>query len=396
MTAPTTRTEPVQSPAAHWSGPARLMVGLLSLLLRSAGEVTRIAGEIHGIIGQRPLPIARYPEPDLAQAPRLYQLINQVFVQAAGQLQKMMPLLPAAVKGSTELSRLQSVMNGVFGDKLFDWGHPGAIEMHCLDVEHNPITLTELQQQHPKGVALFVHGLCLSEHLWSTQPAQMFSALLNRHGYGVALLRYNTGLTLTENGKRLAQLLHAQWQTDSNKKLLLFGHSMGGLVARSAMHYGMDIEQQDWINSVSHAAYIASPHEGANLEKLGNFANNLLGYSPYTKPLMALGNIRSRGIRSLRDSCILHKDAIDREHLELFNPGIHHLLIGARLSDPTAKTILGDGLVTDVSAMGNNHFPEEHEQVTRLFIDEVGHLRLLNDQRLYWALTLWLHHTTNR
>ena len=378
---------------SNW-GPARFVAGLLSLLLRSAGEVTRIAGEMHGVIRQKPLPLANHPEPELALAPRLYQLINLAFVYSATQLQKAVPLLPAAPQTSAQWSRLQSVMNGVFGDKLYDWEHPAAINMECLDRQHNPVTLATLQQQHSKGVALFIHGLCLSEHEWSSPQAQFFADLLQQQGYGVALLRYNTGLTLQENGERLAHLLNSQWQSDSHQKLMLFGHSMGGLVARSAMHHAMDIHEHQWIKNVSHAAYIASPHEGANLEKLGNFANDLLGYSPYTKPLMALGNIRSRGIRSLRQARIRHKNAIDRKDLELFNPEIHHLLLGARLSDPAAKAILGDGLVTDASAMGKSHFPDEHEQVTRIFIDEVGHLRLLSDQRLYRVLSLWLHHTT--
>lgn len=376
----------------HWSTPARLMAGLLSLLFRSASEVTRIAGEIHGIVHQSPAIITQNVNPDLTVAPKLYQLIHRAFVQAANHVQKANVFLPTQETINQDLRRLQSVMNGVFGDKLADWGHSGAITMECLDENHQPIALHDLQARHPKGVALFVHGLCLSEYDWCGYQAQLFAKQLQEQGIGIARLRYNTGLTLSENGECLSQLLAHQWHLNAAQSLIMIGHSMGGLVIRSALHHGRDIHRQDWVVNVSHAVYVASPHEGANLEKLGNFANNLLGYSPYTKPLMSLGNIRSRGIRSLRDSNIRHELA-ERNDQALFHDQVHHLLIGARLPDPRAKAVLGDGLVTDHSAMGSSHFPEEHHKVTRLILDEVGHMKVINDPRLYQSLATWLERT---
>lgn len=373
--------------------PLRLITGFLSLLLRSASEATRIAGEIHGVINQKPGVLAK-TDPNLGDAPKLYQLINLTFIHAANQLHKLIEKIPTPAVAPPELIRLQGVMNGVFGDKLRDWGHPGAITMHLVDETHQTIELKRLQANHPNGVVIFVHGLCLSEYEWRKPPAKAFAKLLNQHGYGVAYLRYNTGLTLTENGEHLADLLNYQWQANQSQRLLLVGHSMGGLISRSALHIAQDIFHQAWVKDVSHIACVASPHEGANLEKLGNFANNLLGHSPYTKPLMALGNIRSRGIRSLRESNIKHDSAIDTDNMDVFNADIHHLLIAAQLPEPISKQVFGDGLVTELSAMGPSHFPEEHDQITRLVINEIGHLKLLSDDRLYWALTLWLFKTT--
>ena len=383
-----------QSPAARERAlNGRLLTGLFSLLLHGAGEVSRVAGEMHGVIRKKPFPFSRAVTPDLANAPVIYQLLNLLFTTTAKQLHRITDNLPNARQRRSELQRMQSIMNGVFGDKLADWGHPGAIKMHLVDRNHQPTSLNECQQHHPRGVLLLIHGLCLSEQEWWGPRASQFCNELNRQGYGVVYLRYNSGLSLRENGALLARLLDTQWQAGKNAKLLMAGHSMGGLVARSALHHGRDIFQHPWTKDVSHAAYIASPHVGANLEKLGNFANNLLGYSPYTTPLMALGNIRSRGVRSLRQSHIHHENEDDANHLQRFNEQVHHLLIGALLADPAAKTLLGDGLVTDISAMGGHHFPEEHDKVTRLIINEVGHLSLLNDQRLYSALAVWLNHT---
>ncbi|MDX1692742.1 MAG: alpha/beta fold hydrolase [Ketobacteraceae bacterium] len=377
----------------EWHGPARFAAGLFSLLLRTASEVSRIAGEIHGVVRHRPRPLGKTIETDPQQIPRFYQLINMAFIQAANQLHKVTDMIPAPEAAASELARMQSIINGVFGDKLEDWGHPAAIQMHWLDRNHSPTTLQLEQKNAAHGVAVFIHGLCLSEKEWSGEAAQMFCDSLNQQGYGVVLLRYNSGLSLSENGERLAHLLDREWQTGTGQRLLIFGHSMGGLVARSALHFGRDVHQQTWVDDVSHGAYIASPHEGANLEKLGDFVNSLLGYSPYTKPLMALGNIRSRGVRSLKVSRIHHEDMMETDHRKLFNDRIHQLLVGARLPAPAVKAVLGDGLVTDTSAMAMAHFPEEHQRITRLFINEVGHLRLLRDQRLYSCLALWLHHT---
>ena len=70
------------------------------------------------------------------------------------------------------------------------------------------------------------------------------------HNYGTALaevlgqtpiyLLYNSGRHVSTNGQDLSELLEkllAQWPVPV-EELVIVAHSMGGLVARSAVHYG--------------------------------------------------------------------------------------------------------------------------------------------------------------
>jgi hypothetical protein len=101
---------------------------------------------------------------------------------------------------------------------------------------------------------------------------------------------------------------------------------------------------------------------------------------------MALGNVRSDGIRSLRHGEI----AAPHHSLKTsFNNNLKHLLVAAELGEDDAPHILGDGLVPVQSAFGTDHFPEEHINVERIIIKETGHTRLLSDPRLYAHLRSW-------
>ena len=131
-------------------GPFRFIAGLFSLMLRTASEATRIAGEIHGVINERPAPLARSQGAEPVPTPRIYQLIHLAFIHIANQLHKLIEFVPKPGFVSPEVAQLQSVMNGVFGDKLHDWGHPSAIEMQVLNRHNQATSLDQLQQQYPQ------------------------------------------------------------------------------------------------------------------------------------------------------------------------------------------------------------------------------------------------------
>ncbi|MCG8669002.1 MAG: GPI inositol-deacylase [Pseudomonadales bacterium] len=377
-----------QAEVANPYRPARFALGFLSLLLRGTSELTRIAAEIHHAFSDKPSIFDQKHQPNLEQAPKTYQLVHLGLIHISNKIHKLLQLIPYSDKQSSELIRLQGVMNGVIGDKLRDWNHPARIEMQLYNADGEQISLSAMKESHPNGIALFVHGLCLTEQEWKSPALMSFKQALRQQGVGSVYVRYNSGLTLAENGKLLSALLEEHITED--QKLLMVGHSMGGLVIRSALVHAAHIDNHQWISSVSHAAYLASPHHGANLEKLGEYANSTLGVSPYSMPLMALGNIRSRGIRSLRNSNLIEQDNHDKLSPYYFIDHVQHLVVGTRLPNKAAETVLGDGLVTETSAMGYEQFPQEHDNVQRLMFSEVGHLKLLSDQRLAWALTLWL------
>src|SRR5207237_9039740 len=97
-------------------------------------------------------------------------------------------------------------------------------------------------------LALFVHGLCETEEAWwlpigggeTLRRRSYGSRLREELGYTPLYARYNSGLHVSDNGRRLAELLEqvvGEWPVEVDE-IALFGHSMGGLVARSACHYG--------------------------------------------------------------------------------------------------------------------------------------------------------------
>ena len=63
-------------------------------------------------------------------------------------------------------------------------------------------------------------------------------------GYTPVFVRFNTGRHISENGASLAALLDelvADWPVEV-ERIAIVGHSMGGLVARSACHRGGDVD----------------------------------------------------------------------------------------------------------------------------------------------------------
>ena len=99
-------------------------------------------------------------------------------------------------------------------------------------------------------VALFTHGLCESEAGWHLAAERHYgdadswhgSRLRDDLGFTPVTLRVNTGLRVSDNGRRLAELLDRLdgcWPVPV-EEILLVGHSMGGLINRSACHYGME------------------------------------------------------------------------------------------------------------------------------------------------------------
>tara|TARA_B100000683_G_scaffold276898_1_gene332758 strand:- start:4634 stop:5815 length:1182 start_codon:yes stop_codon:yes gene_type:complete len=381
--APRTKKDKSHLSPAHW------LLGLFSLFLRSGGELTRVVGEMHHTWRDTPLPWDKQHQADLDKAPKAYLLVKLVLEHASNQLHKALEQVPTE-RVSQPLHRVRSAMNGVFGDKLEEWDHPLALTMECVDEHGSDVSLAALQAESDQGVVLLIHGLCLSESDWQGPDNRSFVAALRQQGFGVAWLRYNSGLPIWENGSALAQLLAAHWRTDNGKQLRMIGHSMGGLLIRSACHVAQR-EDQPWLQALSHAAYLASPHDGAPMEKIGNMANSILGVTPYARPLMALGNIRSQGIRSLRHANISEPlDQPHEQHVLPFHEGCEHLLLGARKFYEPGQRWLGDGLVPEESAMGGPHFPQQHPRIKRSMLDDVGHITLLQDARLYAMLTDWL------
>lgn len=378
----------------------RRAAALSHMTLRGAGELTDLIAEMHGTITRAPLPFSAF-KPDAKRAPFPYRIVSGSFNTMAESL--------AAIPAQRELMdtneapawRLfRSIANGVLGDKLNRWNNALSAPLTLHDLHGKVLDLAALRDEAATGIVLFAHGLCLSELEWNNPEHAQLADELKSRGYAIGYLRYNSGRAIFENGRDLAALLNTHIDKKS-PPLMLIGHSMGGLLFRSAWEQAR-CENHPWLQRISHAVFLGTPHHGSPLEKAGNLANALLSFTPYTLPLMRLGNIRSRGIKDLRYGCITQEESDitdDQRHrdprsaIHPLPPHIRMLMISAAMKDPRGKTLLGDGLVPVSSARGEHQDPTltlDSPKLHKTHIEPLAHMSLLSDARVYAELRRWL------
>ena len=318
----------------------------------------------------------------------------------AGQAERL-ATDPARVPGTREQA-LRSALNGVVGDELQASGSALAIRM-SLVANGAPLVLTaQALRDLPSRVAVFIHGLACDEQSWAlrsdawrdspwadTLPAGeaiQYGNLLTRElGVAATYLRYNTGLSIDDNGQQLATLLSQVAEAAPQvREWLLVGHSMGGLVARRA-HALAAIEGQAWAGRAPMIVCIGSPHQGAPLEQLGQLATSAMNISDVTRPLARIANARSRGIKDLRRGLKGQANPPQPPALRMvfgtLGDEVDHHGAGALIGK-----LLGDGLVMPGSAADEGLSGD----VERVELAGLGHMGLLNHPRVYAVLRRWL------
>jgi pimeloyl-ACP methyl ester carboxylesterase len=294
----------------------------------------------------------------------------------------------APAEPSSRLARtVRSALNAAFGDHFADTNSVLAIAMGLrLAGRAIPLEPEALARAYPAAsgrLCLFVHGLGCDEHCWEGRgdETDMPRQLAADMGYTVLTLRYNTGLPIVDNGAQLAVLLDellAAWPQTVHD-LVIIGHSMGALVARSACAHAA-AAVLPWLGRMRMVACLGSPNLGSPVEKLGHLTTMALGLSAITEPLARIAARRSQGIQDLRHGLAPH--APTAGHIAWRFVG------GSLVDDPNNPLgeIIGDGLVTLGSATA--HEPTGDVQSVRL--GGVGHLELLNDARVYAQIVAWL------
>ena len=182
-----------------------------------------------------------------------------------------------------------SALNGAFGDTLVRRGNALALGMTVRrrgrDLELTRAAVSDAYPNAKPRLAVFVHGLCETDDAWKLGDARHVPyghRMEIELGYTPVYLRYNTGRHISENGRELATLLEAlvtSWPTQVHE-ITLVGHSMGGLVARSACHYGAD---SACVAKVRHVFTLGTPHRGAPLEQAANAAS-VAAWPAFRKP----------------------------------------------------------------------------------------------------------------
>jgi pimeloyl-ACP methyl ester carboxylesterase len=337
-------------------------------------------GEIHRAIADR-----AFPGPSPAKA--LHDGISRVVYasvtggaalagRVAGVTVRDRPL-STSPRGAAALA----VLNGLRGDALEREGSALATPMSLrVDGDAGP------------RVAVFVHGLFENEHAWSYGGGARYGdRLASEHGFTPVYVRFNTGCHISENGRTLAESLDglvAGWPVPV-EEIVLIGHSMGGLVARSACRAG-----GDWTGRVTHIVSLGSPHTGAPLESAVHYAAAALGVAPETRPFSRLLRRRSAGIRDMRRGSLVDEDWQGRDPEALraaacrevpLLDGAKHCFVAATVTrearHPVAR-LIGDWLVLEASA--------SHHAQQSLHVGGAHHLALLNHPAVYERLSEWL------
>ena len=301
-----------------------------------------------------------------------------------------------------------AALNGVLGDHLTATANPLALSM-SLRQAGRPLWQTDtppipLNIPAKPQVLILVHGLCMNDLQWQRKGHDHGQALAEALGYTPVYLHYNTGLAIWRNGEALSralELLCAIWPMPV-ERLVMLGHSMGGLVGRSALHAaaGPHGKRLQWRSRVSDLICLGSPHLGAPLERLGHGLEGLLEAAPYASPLAGLARVRSAGIQDLRQGRILRpgrSTAGRRSRDAMALPeGVQMAVVAACLDHPTGRIkgrLLGDGLVPVASALGHHRLAHRGLGLPpdrQALVWETSHLDLLSSPAVYDRLRRWL------
>jgi len=328
-------------------------------------------------------------------------ITRAVGLGADALLALLAPLI-AERQSSDEREAVLAALNGVVGDSLAASGNPLAIKM-TFRVAGQTLTperpaLAAAFPEPGDKVLVLVHGLCMNDRQWNREGHDHGAALARDLGYTPVYLHYNTGRHITANGRELAELMEMlvrAWP-HTIERLAIVGHSMGGLVARSACHHAAR-SGHDWPKVLRDLVFLGTPHFGASAERAGAQADFLLGISPYSAPLARLGKLRSAGIKDLRHG---NPGADAGATPTSSSPpslpdGVRCYAIAAsRQQHPSSGSrVRGDGLVQVGSALGRHPnpalslpIPDDHRWVGYA----MGHFDLLSRQEVYDRIRSWL------
>lgn len=378
--------------------------GAARLGIDATTRITELVEALHASIAR--LPGSRAP----LHAARTRGITGLVYASVRGvtritghgldaALDWLAPRLVAETPSTEARCATLAALNGVLGDHLAASRNPLAIRMR-LRRDGRPIALQpdSLAAAFPDAsshVVVLVHGLCMNDRQWLRNGHDHGAALERDLPCSVLYLHYNSGLPIGRNGRNFARLLDSlakAWPVPI-QRLSIVGHSMGGLVARSACLHA-ERSGHAWLRSLDAIVFLGTPHRGAPLERGGHWFERLLRVSAYSAPFTRLGGIRSAGITDLRHGRIDDRPT-GGQAANAPATAVRTLAIAATLGrrDGDLKDrLLGDGLVPLASALGSATrtdralFPRGARSVQY----ETSHLALLDRPSVYRRIRDWL------
>lgn len=306
-----------------------------------------------------------------------------------------------------------SAVAGILGDTI-ERDHTSLAPPLALRTEDGPLRrsaaalgddLTDVTGR----IVVFAHGLCESDMSWRVgaeknwgSPGVTYGSNLRRDaGWTPLYVTYNSGRHVSDNGRDLAALLGPvvdAWPVPVTE-VALVGHSMGGLVLRSAVAQSVGAP---WLDALRHLVFLGSPHLGAPLERAVHRASTTLAKTPETAPFAGFLRQRSVGVKDLRHGSIvaadwaeldLDEDLPDRCTVVPFPAGVDVHAVGVTLAarpDSLLGRLAGDLLVTFDSAGSRGHATRRLPSDGVLHFGGMHHFDLLDHPAVYDALRAWL------
>lgn len=306
-------------------------------------------------------------------------------------------------------------VNGFWGDRLTREQAALAATMR-LRLHDGPLRRVPANVAHDADdsvtgrLVVFLHGLCETDLCWSLSAEKRWgdrratygSKLRDDDGWTPLYANFNTGVHISDNGRELAEQLEEVvevWPVPVTE-IALVGHSLGGLIARSAAHQA-DERAMAWVSYLRHVVGLGTPHLGAPLERFANWGTHRLARLPETRPFATWLNRRSVGIKDLRYGALIEADWLDWDPDELLQdrctpavliPGVAYSMASATLSRSAEGFWAHDLLVQHSSAHGTGKVRSIPFEPDRSFHLAGGkhHFDLLADGTVYEALRGWL------
>ncbi len=366
------------------------LAGASRLAIEAVTGVTELVEAVHMNVLNQAIgtPVVR---PVAGVTSLVYRSVKGVTRLVGGGLDAVLGRLAPAVGEAAWAGRepLLAALNGVVGDRLAATGNPLAIGM-------------QLRPRTAPGPRILVlaHGLCMNDQQWLRDGVDHGATLAAERGYATLYLHYNSGRHISANGRDFARQLEAlvdDWPVPV-EELVIVGHSMGGLLARSACHYGAQAGH-GWLKHLSKMVFLGTPHQGAPLERGGNWVHLLTDLSVYSAPFSRLAKLRSAGITDLRHGSVLDDDWDSHDRFAHGMPAPQHVplpdgvrcyavaaTIGKREGDLADRLLAGDGLVPLASALAE----DPPLALERHVVCQTNHMQLLSSPQVSERLLAWL------
>lgn len=398
-----------QSAADEYRDTARLVA-------EAAQGVAGTVQRMHGAIARRPF---RFFGRALPPAGELHDSITELVytsvragITVGGALAETAAVVAGArqPKGALLDSPFGRTAAGVVCGAFGERPHSPPPDL-SLRVDGNAIALDResLVEAFPEPsghLVVFLHGLIETERWWyhrgldaAGRPRVDFGTRLTRDLACTPLyVRYHTGQHISVNGAEFAEFVRKvvdAWPTPVHR-ISLVGHSMGGLVARSAVHQAADANAP-WLDRLTDVVCLGSPHTGAPLELGAHLLGWALGRFPESAPLKDLLELRSPGIKDLRYGYLHEAEWSDRdldalldraERLPASLPdGVRQCFLTVTIGRDQRGLLarfLGDGLVTPTSSGDQTQRAERH------WMGGLHHFHLLHHDEVYHRIAEWL------